>query len=81
MNCYYAHNEQKKAKKGLQVIIFKPIKKKKGDDFSNEEGNLSKINKSFEMTRSEFNSDNHINRPIIFSNKNEFNKDLKDIPT
>ena len=79
MNCYYAHNEKKNTKKEVQVIIFKPVKKKKEDD--NEEGNLSKINKSFEMIKSEFNSDNQINRPIIFSNKNVFNKDLKDIST
>ena len=81
MNCYYAHNEQKKNKKELQVIIFKPKKKKKEDDFFNKEGNLSKINKSSEMIESEFNSDIHIKRPIIFSNKNEFNKDLNGIST
>jgi len=81
MNCYYAHNGQKKAKKELQVIIFKPKKKKKEDDSFNKDGELSKINKSFEMIGSEFNSDIHIKRPIIFSKKNEFKKDLNDIST
>ena len=71
MNCYYAHNEQKNAKKELQVIIFKPKKKKKEDDSFNKNGDLSKINKSSKMIDSEFNSDIHIKRPIIFSNKNE----------
>ena len=81
MNCYYAHNEQKKNKKELQVIIFKPKKKKKADNCSKTERNLPKINKSFEMIGSEFNSDIQSKKRIIFSNKNELKKDLNDLST
>jgi len=81
MNCYYAHKEQKKAKKAFQGIIFKPKKKKKEEEIFKTEDSMSKINKSSEMIGKEFNSEIQSKGSIIFSNKNEFNKDLKDLIT
>ena len=81
MNCYYAHKEQKKAKKAFQGIIFRPKKKKKEEEIFKTEDSMSKINKSSEMIGKEFNSEIQSKGSIIFSNKNEFNKDLKDLIT